>query len=107
VARPPTAAPTTAATPRQPKTPAEKWLELSPPERLKERAKAIGYVVAQCVAAIVFLLTGAEVFLHTSVQSYIHLDLDQTRAQDIFFGLCGYYGIPLLGLGGRHAQRSA
>jgi hypothetical protein len=113
VARPPTAPVATTAAmaitpptaPRHVKTPAEKFAELSPPERLKERAKAAGYVVAQCIAAIVFLLTGAEVFLHTAAQSYIHFDLDPTRAQDIFFGLCGYYGIPLF-VGGRHPQRS-
>ena len=33
-------------------------------------------------------------FFAKEVGAYIQLD--QTRAQDIFFGLCGYYGIPLL-----------
>jgi hypothetical protein len=90
--------------PKPTKTPAEKWAELSPPERLKERGKAVGYVLAQAVAAIVFLITGAEVFLHPIVPAYIHLDLDPARAQDIFFGLCGKYGIPLLG--GRRSPRN-
>jgi len=76
-----------------PKTPSEKWNDLSPPQRLKEYAKSVGYVVAQGVGAVALLTTGAEVFLGPEVSPYIHLD--PTRAQDIFFGLCVYYGLPL------------
>ena len=86
---------------RQTKTPAEKWAEQSPPERLKERAKAIGYVLAQGVGLIVLTLSFVQVFFHSVLHNYYHLDfdIDPARAQDIFFALCGYYGIPLLGLG--------
>ena len=86
------------------KSSAEKWDKLSPPERLKERAKAVGYVVAQTVAVIVFCITGADIFVFPQLSGYLHLD--PTRAQDIFLGLCGYYGIPLLRGRFSHASRS-
>lgn len=75
-------------------TPSERWESLSPPERLKEYCRSFGFFVAQVVAASVLVITGAEMFFAKEVGAYIQLD--QTRAQDIFFGLCGYYGIPLL-----------
>ena len=60
---------------------------------MKEYAKAAGQVLAQIVAFAVLATTGADVLFAPEVGSYIHLD--PNLAQDKFFSLCGYYGIPL------------
>jgi hypothetical protein len=79
---------------KKPKTPAERWAELAPPARIVEYSKAFGSVFDQLVAVIVLLISGADVFLSTELIPFVHLD--PVRAQDIFFGLYGYFGIPIL-----------
>lgn len=63
---------------------------MSPADKVTAYATAAGQVLAKGVAAGMFLATGAEVF-HL-VPDFI----EQARAQDIFAGLAGYYGIPFL-----------
>jgi hypothetical protein len=79
---------------KKPKTPSERWAELAPPERIVEYSKAFGSVIGQIVAVIVLLVSGTDVFLSSELIPFVHLD--PVRAQDIFFGLCGYFGIPIL-----------
>jgi hypothetical protein len=87
---------------RTKKTSAERWAEMSPPERLVARAKAVGHVLAEGVAMTALVGTGCEVF---HLFKFAEQLLDPTRAQDVFATLCGYYGIPLFFGGGRSIWR--